>query len=282
MRSDIPFNLPFLAEAAAKNVERVISSAGIASDGHFTKSCERLLRERFCIASLSMVNSCTSALEMAALLCGLGPGDEVILPSFTFSSTANAFVRLGAKPVFVDVRPDTLNLDEELVEAAVTPRTKAIFPVHYAGVSCEMDRLMAIARRHDLQVVEDAAQGVNAFYKGTALGTIGDFGAYSFHSTKDYTGGEGGALCIQSPFSACRAEVIRDKGTDRSRFLRGDVDRYTWVDVGSSYAPSEISCALLYAQLEAMDTIRDQRKKIYDRYRLLLAECEGKGWLCLP
>jgi dTDP-4-amino-4,6-dideoxygalactose transaminase len=229
-----------------------------------------------------MVSSCSAALEIGATMCEIGPGDEVILPSFTFTSTANAFVRLGARPVFVEIRPDTLNLDENLVEAAITRRTKAIFPVHYAGVSCEMDCLLAIAAQHNLRVVEDAAQGVNSFYKGRALGTMGDFGAYSFHSTKDYTGGEGGTLCIRSPENAARAEIIRDKGTDRGRFLRGQADKYSWVDLGSSYTPSEISCAYLYAQLEGMDDIRERRRKIFELYRVLLAEYEENGWLRLP
>jgi dTDP-4-amino-4,6-dideoxygalactose transaminase len=282
MPSAIPFNKPFLTGAEHVNIARAIASGGIASDGHFTQSCTRVLKQRFDISELLMVTSCSAALEMAAMLCGLGAGDEVILPSFTFTSTANAFVRLGARPVFVDIRPDTLNIDENLIDAAVTRRTRAIFPVHYAGVACEMDRLMAIARRHSLLVVEDAAQAVNAFYKERALGSIGDFGTYSFHNTKDYTAGEGGALCLRSPGSHCRAEIIREKGTDRSKFLRGEVDKYTWVDLGSSYAPSELSCAFLYAQLQAMDKIRERRREVFERYQDGLAACEDRGWMQLP
>jgi dTDP-4-amino-4,6-dideoxygalactose transaminase len=281
MLSEIPFNKPFLTGTEVAYVSRAIASSGIATDGHFTQSCAQLLKQRFAMRDVFMVTSCSAALEMAAMLCGLGPGDEVILPSFTFASTANAVARLGARPVFVDIRADTLNLDESRIEASLTRRSRAIFPVHYAGVACEMDCLMAIARRHDLLVVEDAAQAVNAFYKGRALGTIGDFGAYSFHSTKDYTGGEGGALSLGSPATRSRAEIIRDKGTDRSKFLRGEVDKYTWVDLGSSYTPSELSCAFLYGQLEAMDDIRDKRRRIFERYREGLSECEERGWLLL-
>ncbi len=229
-----------------------------------------------------MTPSCTAALEMAAMLCELGPGDEVILPSFTFVSTANAIVRLGAAPVFVDIREDTLNLDEELIEQAITPRTRAIFPVHYAGVACEMDRIMAIADEHDLLVVEDAAQGVNACYRGRALGSIGHLAAYSFHDTKNYVCGEGGALCVNAPEFVERAEIIRDKGTNRSRFLRGVVDKYTWVDVGSSYVPSEIACAFLYAQLEALEEIAQRRRDVYSRYQQQLAALESDGLLRLP
>jgi dTDP-4-amino-4,6-dideoxygalactose transaminase len=206
----------------------------------------------------------------------------VILPSFTFASTANAVVRLGAKPVFVDIRPDTLNIDENLVEAAITPRTKAIFAVHYAGVACEMDRLMAIAAKHNLWVVEDAAQAANGYYRGRALGSIGHLGAYSFHGTKDYTCGEGGALCVNSPEMSARAEIIRDKGTNRNKFMRGEVDKYSWVDVGSSYVPSEIACAFLYAQLEAMDRIKTLRCQIVQRYHNRLRQFEQLGLLRLP
>jgi len=229
-----------------------------------------------------MTPSCTAALEMAALLCNLGPGDEVILPSFTFVSTANAVVRLGARPVFVDIRPDTLNMDEVAVEKAVTSRTRAIFPVHYAGVACAMDRIMALARRHGLAVVEDAAQGVNAFWDGRALGSIGTLGTYSFHETKNYICGEGGALCINDPDLIERAEIIRDKGTNRRQFFRGAVDKYTWVDVGSSYVPSEICCAFLYAQLELLDAITERRRQIYQTYRERLEPLEEAGLLRLP
>jgi dTDP-4-amino-4,6-dideoxygalactose transaminase len=241
-----------------------------------------LLETQCAVAKVLMTPSCTAALEIAAMLCGLDEGDEVILPSYTFVSTANAIVRLKAKPVFVDIRPDTLNINEELIEAAITARTKAIFPVHYAGVSCEMDRIMNIAARYDLLVVEDAAQGVNAGYHGRPLGSIGHFAAYSFHDTKNYVCGEGGALCINSPAYSEKAEIIRDKGTNRSRFLRGMVDKYTWVDVGSSYVPSEIACAFLYAQLERLELIARRRRAIYDFYRDHLAPLEDSGTLQLP
>jgi dTDP-4-amino-4,6-dideoxygalactose transaminase len=229
-----------------------------------------------------MVPSCTAALEMAAMLCDLGPGDEVILPSFTFVSTANAVVRLGARPVFVDIRPDTLNLDDALIEEAITPRTRAIFPVHYAGAGCAMDRILTVARKYGLRVVEDAAQAVNSWYEGRALGSLGDLGTYSFHETKNYICGEGGALCINDPALVERAEILRDKGTNRRQFFRGQVDRYTWVDVGSSYVPSEVCCAFLYAQLEMMDEITQRRRRLYERYRDALAGLEREGLLRLP
>lgn len=282
MRRQIPFNKPFIAGKELYYVSQAVTFGNIGGDGHFTKQCARLLEERFGIHRVMLVPSCTAALEMAAMLCDLGPGDEVILPSFTFVSTANAFIRAGAKPVFVDVRRDTLNLDEALVEEAITERTRAIVPVHYAGVGCEMGRLMAIAERHHLKVVEDAAQGVNSFYNGLALGSIGHFGCYSFHETKNFICGEGGALCLNGPEMVERAEIIRDKGTNRRQFFRGQVDKYTWVDVGSSYVPSEICSAFLYAQLEMMETISQRRRAIYQRYRQLLKPLEGKGLLQLP
>ena len=219
---------------------------------------------------------------MAAMLCGIEPGDEVILPSYTFVSTANAFVLRGAKPVFVDIRADTLNIDENLIEVAITDRTKLICPVHYAGVGCEMDRIMSIADRHNLLVVEDAAQGVNSFYRGQALGSIGHLGTYSFHETKNYICGEGGALCINDEKLVERAEIIRDKGTNRQQFFRGAVDKYTWVDIGSSYVLSELNCAFLYAQLEAFDSIRQRRRNIFEIYQGGLANLESKGLLRLP
>jgi len=282
MQPHIPFNKPFVTGKELYYIAQAITSGHLAADGYFTKQCSRLLEERFGIQKVLPTPSCTAALEMAAMLCNLGPGDEVILPSFTFVSTANAFVRFGAKPVFVDIRPDTLNLDEKLIEAAITPRTKAIFPVHYAGVSCAMNSIMTVATKHNLVVVEDAAQGVNAFYDGRALGAIGHLGTYSFHDTKNYISGEGGALCINAPEMVERAEIIRDKGTNRSRFLRGEVDKYTWVDVGSSYVPSEICCAFLYAQLEMLDTIAARRRAIYEIYRHHLQPLEEKGLLRLP
>lgn len=217
-----------------------------------------------------MTPSCTAALEMAAMLCDIQPGDEVIMPSFTFVSTANAFARLGGRPVFVDIRPDTLNLDETLIENAITERTRAIVPVHYAGVGCEMDAIMAVAEKHNLMVIEDAAQGVNARYRNQPLGSIGHMGCYSFHETKNYICGEGGALCLNSPDLIERAEIIRDKGTNRKQFFRGEVDKYTWVDIGSSYVPSEIACAFLFGQLEIMDSISERRKEIERTYRDLL------------
>jgi dTDP-4-amino-4,6-dideoxygalactose transaminase len=282
MHPAIPFNKPFIAGKELFYIAQAVTFGNIAGDGQFTQRCSRLLEERFQIAKVLLTPSCTAALEMAALLCELGPGDEVILPSFTFVSTANAVVRLGAHPVFVDIQPDTLNLDEEAVAAAVTSRTRAIFPVHYAGVACAMDRLLEIARRHELSVVEDAAQGVNAFYKGHALGSLGRLGAYSFHETKNYICGEGGALCINDPALVERAEILRDKGTNRKQFFRGAVDKYTWVDVGSSYVPSEICSAFLCAQLELLDTIGERRRQIYQAYHKALAPLQADGLLRLP
>ena len=234
----IPLHKVFRAGNEIKYLSRVASSGEIAADGYFTRACSQLLQCAFDVHRVLLVPSGTAALEMGAILCGLGPGDEVILPSYTFPSTANAIVRTGAKPVFVDIRPDTLNIDERLIEARITARTKAIFPVHYAGVSCDMDSVMAIADKHRLLVVEDAAQAVNSRYRDRSCGSIGHLGAFSFHSTKDYTCGEGGALCINSPVMERRAEVLREKGTDRARFLRGEVDKYTWMEAGSSYLPT--------------------------------------------
>ncbi len=280
--SRIPFNKPFIAGKELYYIAMAVAQGNISGDGHFTRQCSRLLERTFDIHRILLTTSCTSALEMAAMLCDLGPGDEVILPSFTFVSTANAFVRLGAVPAFVDICPDTLNLDEDLIEAAITPRTKAIFPVHYAGVACEMDRIMDIARQHGLRVVEDAAQAVNAYYHGRALGSIGDLGAYSFHETKNYMCGEGGALCINRPEMVDQADIIRDKGTNRKQFFRGLVDKYTWVAVGSSYVPSEICSAFLYAQLETLEEIADRRRSIYQYYLHELAPLEAEGLLRLP
>jgi dTDP-4-amino-4,6-dideoxygalactose transaminase len=282
MPSHIPFNKPFIAGKELFYIARAVALGNIGGDGHFTQQCCRLLEERFGIHRVLMVPSCTAALEMAAMLCGVGPGDEVILPSFTFVSTANAVVRLGARPVFVDVRPDTLNLDDSLVEDAITPRTRAIFPVHYAGVGCEMDRLLTIARKYNLRVVEDAAQAVNSWYEGRALGSLGDLGTYSFHETKNVICGEGGALCLNDPALVERAEIIRDKGTNRRQFFRGEVDKYTWVDVGSSYVPSEVCCAFLYAQLELLDAITARRRKIWGFYEEHLRPLEARGLLRLP
>lgn len=271
----VPFNKPFVAGKELHYISQAVTYGNIAGDGYFTEECARLLEARFGIHRTLMTPSCTAALEMAAMLCELEAGDEVIMPSYTFPSTANAVVRLGAKPVFVDIRRDTLNIDENRIEAAITQKTKAIFPVHYAGVACEMDRIMQIAEEHNLLVVEDAAQGVNAFYKDRALGSIGHLGAYSFHETKNYICGEGGALCINSPEMVERAEIIRDKGTNRQQFFRGTVNKYTWVDVGSSYVPSEVSSAFLFAQLELLDEITTRRRALYETYDEHLAPlCE--------
>jgi dTDP-4-amino-4,6-dideoxygalactose transaminase len=279
---DVPFNRPFIAGKELYYVAQAVTLGNLSGDGQFTQRCSRLLERRFGIHRALLTPSCTAALEMAAILCDLGPDDEVILPSFTFVSTASAIARLGAKLVFVDIRSDTLNLDETLIEEAITKRTKAIFPVHYAGVGCEMDRLMAIARGYDLLVVEDAAQGVNAFYNGRALGSIGHLGCYSFHETKNYICGEGGALCINDSRLHERAEIIRDKGTNRQKFFRGEVDKYTWVDLGSSYVPSEISAAFLFGQLELLDVIAERRREIYQLYRRKLKPLEAEGRLRLP
>ncbi len=278
----IPFNKPYIAGKELYYIAQAVTYGWLAGDGHFTKECARLLEERFQIPKVLLTPSCTAALEMAAMLCDIGPGDEVILPSFTFVSTASAFVRLGARPVFVDVRPDTLNLDEDLVEDAITANTRAIVPVHYAGVGCAMDRIQAVATGRGLHVIEDAAQGVNAFYRGRALGSLGRLGCYSFHETKNYISGEGGALCVNDPALVERAEIIRDKGTNRKQYFRGEVDKYTWVDLGSSYVPSEICSAFLFAQLEQMATTTQRRMHLYSRYRERLAPLEGEGLLRLP
>ncbi|MEI7701137.1 MAG: dTDP-4-amino-4,6-dideoxygalactose transaminase [Planctomycetia bacterium] len=280
--STIPFNKPFIAGKELYYIAQAVTMGNLSGDGHFTKKCAQIMQERFRTPKVLMTPSCTASLEMAAQLCDAGPGDEVIMPSYTFVSTASAFVRMGATPVFVDIRPNTLNIDETLIEAAITPRTKAICVVHYAGVSCEMDVIMEIARRHKLRVVEDAAQGVNSWYNGQALGAIGDLGCYSFHETKNYICGEGGALCINDPALIERAEIIRDKGTNRQRFFRGEVDKYTWVEVGSSYVPSEICSAFLYGQLEEMDRISQRRKEIYQTYAENLRPLQLQGLLQLP
>lgn len=282
MSMKIPSNRPFFAGRELDYVAQAVASGGVASDGHFTRRCARLLEERFDIHRVLMTPSCSAALEIAAALCGLHPGDEVIMPSFTFVSTANAAVRLGARPVFVDIRADTLNIDETKIEEAITARTRAIFPVHYGGVACEMERIMSVARERGLLVVEDAAQGVDAFYRGRALGSLGHLGAYSFHHTKNHSCGEGGALCINSPEMVERAEIIREKGTDRSKFLRGEVDKYTWVDVGSSHVPSELVCAFLYAQLEAMERITELRRRVAEFYDYHLLPLADEGLLRLP
>jgi dTDP-4-amino-4,6-dideoxygalactose transaminase len=254
----------------------------LSGDGPFTKRCHAWLEDRIGCKRALLTHSCTGALEMAALLLDLQPGDEVIMPSFTFVSTANAFVLRGAVPVFVDIRPDTLNLDETLIEAAITPRTRAICVVHYAGVGCEMDAIMAIAAKHDLFVVEDAAQGILSTYKGRPLGSIGHLAALSFHETKNVISGEGGALLINDPRFVERAEIIREKGTNRSKFFRGQVDKYTWVDVGSSYLPGEVTAAFLAAQLEHAEEITRRRLALWDRYFEWAGSLEADGLVRRP
>lgn len=264
----IDFNRPpFVGKETEYIREAVEKNRMICGDGPFTKKCSGWMRDRFHTREVLLTTSCTHALEMAAYLADIQPGDEVIMPSYTFVSTADAFVLRGAVCVFVDIRPDTMNMDENLIEAAVTKKTKAIVPVHYAGVACEMDRIMEIARKYNLKVIEDAAQGVNAFYKGKALGTIGDFGCYSFHETKNYSMGEGGALLFQDESYLEPAEILREKGTNRSKFFRGQVDKYTWVDYGSSYLPSDMNAAYLWAQLEAAEKINEKRLDIWEYYQ---------------
>ena len=262
----IPFNKPYVTGKELWNIAQAHALGQMAGDGSFTKKCNTWLEQRTGCHKALLTHSCTAALEMAAILADIQPGDEVIMPSYTFVSTANAFVLRGGVPVFVDIRPDTLNIDEALIEAAITSRTKAIVPVHYAGVACEMDTIMDIARRHNLLVIEDAAQGVMATYKGKALGAIGHMGTLSFHETKNITSGEGGALLINDPKLAERAEIIREKGTNRSQFFRGQVDKYTWVDLGSSYLPGEIIAAFLWAQMEEAESITKNRLDIWNQY----------------
>lgn len=263
----ISFNIPPCVGSELTYVKQAMDSHKICGDGQFTKKCNAWMEERFHAKKVLLTTSGSTALDMAALLCDIKPGDEVILPSYTFSSTANAFVLAGATLVFVDIRPDTMNIDESKIEAAITDRTKVIVPVHYAGVACEMDTIMDIARRHGLMVVEDAAQGVMSTYKGRALGTIGDFGCYSFHETKNYSMGEGGALVINNAAFDERAEILREKGTNRAKFFRGQVDKYTWVDFGDSYLPSELNAAYLWAQLLHADEINENRLASWHRYR---------------
>jgi dTDP-4-amino-4,6-dideoxygalactose transaminase len=263
-------------------IKEAHANSMLAGDGPFTKRCHQLLEEKTGTHKALLTHSCTAALEMAALLLDIQPGDEVIMPSYTFVSTANAFVLRGGVPVFVDIRPDTLNIDERLIEAAITPKTRAIVPVHYAGVACEMDTIMDIAHRHGLAVVEDAAQGVMSAYKGRALGSIGDLGCYSFHETKNIISGEGGALLVNNPKYAERAEIIREKGTDRSRFFRGQVDKYTWQDCGSSYLPGELIAAFLFAQLEQADQITQLRLSSWAYYHKAFTSLEESNVLRRP
>lgn len=278
----IPFNRPYMTGLELDCIKQAEAGGMLSGDGPFTKRCHRWLEEATGSHRVLLTHSCTAALEMAALLADIQPGDEVIMPSYTFVSTANAFVLRGAVPVFVDIREDTLNLDERLVESAVTARTKAIVPVHYAGVACEMDAIMDIARRHGLKVIEDAAQGVMATYRGRALGSIGHLGAYSFHETKNVISGEGGALLVKDAPLAVRAEIIREKGTDRSRFFRGEVDKYTWQEVGSSFLPGELVAAFLWAQLQEAQSVTERRLKLWDRYHTALRPLEDQGLLRRP
>ena len=263
-------------------IQKAIDNKKICGDGEFTKKCSEWLEEKTGASKVLLTTSCTHALEMAALLCDIKEGDEVIMPSYTFVSTADAFVLRGAKIVFVDIRPDTMNIDETKIEAAITDKTKVIVPVHYAGVACEMDTIMDIAKRHNLMVVEDAAQGLISTYKGKALGTIGDFGCISFHETKNYSMGEGGALYINDPKYIEDAEIIREKGTNRSKFFRGQVDKYTWVNAGSSYLPSDMNAAYLWAQLEIADEINDHRMELWNAYYEGLKPLEEEGLIELP
>lgn len=278
----ISFNVPPYVGKEKEYIEQAIEKRKICGDGEFTKKCNEWLENKTGTTKALLTTSCTHATEMTALLSDIKPGDEVIMPSYTFVSTADAFVLRGAKAVFVDIRPDTMNIDEKLIEEAITDKTKAIVPVHYAGVSCEMDTIMDIARRHNLKVIEDAAQGVMSEYKGKALGTIGDYGCYSFHETKNYSMGEGGALLIRNPEDVERAEIIREKGTNRSKFFRGQIDKYTWVAAGSSYLPSELNAAYLYAQLEQADKIYQDRMNSWNRYYEMLSDLEQAGKIQLP
>ena len=278
----IPFNQPFIIGKELYYISQAVLNGHLAGNGMFTHKCQELIESTYGGAKVLLTTSCTSALEMAAILCNVNPGDEVILPSFTFVSTANAFVLRGARPVFVDIRSDTLNMDEELIEAAITPRTRLICPVHYAGVGCEMDRILQLARDRNLRVVEDAAHAMDSAYKGRSLGTLGDLGTYSFHETKNFISGEGGALLINDPALLERAEIVWEKGTNRSQFFRGEVDKYTWVDIGSSYLPSELIAAFLYAQLENAEQITRKRLAAWDYYFAGLESLQADGFLRLP
>ena len=278
----IPFNVPPCTGNEIKYIAEAIAAHKICGDGVFTKRCNEWLEKRFNAHKVLLTTSGTTALDMASLLCELKPGDEVILPSFTFSSSATAFANYGVKLVFVDVRPDTMNIDETKIETAITDKTRVILAMHYAGVACEMDTIMDIARRHGLLVVEDAAQGVMSSYKGKALGTIGDFGCYSFHETKNYSMGEGGAVLVNNPAYVERAEILREKGTNRSKFFRGQVDKYTWVDIGDSFLPSELNAAYLWAQLEMADEINEDRLHSWQRYWDAFQDLAAAGRVTLP
>ena len=279
---NIPFNVPPATGREAECLAQAIANKKICGDGPFTKKCHEWFEKKTGAPKVLLTTSGTSALEMAALLCNVQPGDEVILPSYTFVSTADAFVQRGAKIVYVDIRPDTMNIDETKIEAAITDKTTVICVVHYAGVACEMDTIMEIARRHNLKVVEDAAQGVMSWYKGRALGTIGDVGCYSFHETKNYSMGEGGAVLVNHPEQVEQAEIYREKGTNRSKFIRGQIDKYTWVDYGSSYLPSDLNAAYLWPQLEDADKIYNDRMNSWNRYYELLKPLAENGTIELP
>ena len=278
----INFNIPPFVGKEFDYMKEAVANKKICGDGPFTKKCDLWMEQRFGAKKALLTTSGSSALDMAAFLCGIKPGDEVILPSFTFSSTANSFVLAGANLVFVDIRPDTMNIDETKIEAAITDKTKVICPVHYAGVACEMDTIMAIAQKYNLMVVEDAAQGVMSTYKGKALGTIGDFGCFSFHETKNYSAGEGGAILINNEDYIEKAEILREKGTNRAQFFRGQVDKYTWVDFGDSYLQSDLNAAYLWAQLEKADQINDNRIATWNEYYRGLKPLQEKGLIELP
>ncbi|MCP2231425.1 dTDP-4-amino-4,6-dideoxygalactose transaminase [Erwinia aphidicola] len=279
----IPFNAPPVVGTELEYMQSAMGSGKLCGDGGFTRRCQQWMEQRFASRKVLLTPSCTASLEMAAILIDIQPGDEVIMPSYTFVSTANAFVLRGATIVFVDVRPDTMNIDETLIEAAITDKTKAIVPVHYAGVACEMDTIMALAKKHQLWVVEDAAQGVMSTYKGRALGSIGHIGCFSFHETKNYTaGGEGGATLVNDASLVERAEIVREKGTNRSQFFRGQVDKYTWRDIGSSYLMADLQAAYLWAQLEAAERINQQRLRLWQNYHDALQPLAARGRIELP
>ncbi|HIW82448.1 MAG TPA: dTDP-4-amino-4,6-dideoxygalactose transaminase [Candidatus Acetatifactor stercoripullorum] len=278
----INFNVPPYEEKAVDYIRECVENQKICGDGPYTHKCNEWIERRTKTAKCLLTTSCTHATEMAALLAGVGPGDEIIMPSYTFVSTADAFVLRGAVPVFVDIRPDTMNMDENLIEAAITDKTKAIVPVHYAGVACEMNKIMELADKYGLMVIEDAAQGIMASYQGKALGTFGDYGCFSFHETKNYSMGEGGALLIRDEKNVEDAEIIREKGTNRSKFYRGQIDKYTWVNFGSSYLPSDMNAAYLYAQLEKADEINEARLSCWNRYYENLKPLEEAGKVKLP
>jgi dTDP-4-amino-4,6-dideoxygalactose transaminase len=279
---EISFNIPPYVGTELTYMKEAIQLNKICGDGDFTRKCSKWFEQKTNAKRVLLTTSCTHAMEMAAILSDIKPGDEVIMPSYTFVSTADAFVLRGAKIVFVDIRPDTMNIDEKLIEAAITERTKAIVPVHYAGVSCEMDTICRVAQKHNLVVIEDAAQGVMSTYNGKALGTIGDYGCYSFHETKNYSMGEGGALLLKNASNIQRAEIIREKGTNRSQFFRGEIDKYTWMEAGSSYLPSELNAAYLWGQLEVANKIYDKRVQAWNIYFDLLKNLEEKGFIDLP